>query len=328
LDEKNKIPFAFRLLYLFLAGIICYLYYKKIVEPVNFDAENSINRVLSFQTPKPYQFRMLVPFIFVLFKPLWFISQKTIFIIYDFVIVYLIVIVFHKVLSQYIQNKKAILWLSPVILYPMLWNYIILNQGFMYYDFTSILIFTIGLYFILKEKFGYLLIVFIVGLVNKETIAYLGFAYVFFNYKILFTKKIILNLLLLSAIFVAYKLLLNYLFQNNSGSTVEICFAANKITLKELPYNRVYQKDVFLNFGLLYVPALFIFLTGKWKKFPDRRKVSINLVFLPYLLFGIFIIYFSEIRVYAELIPGVTLLFIVYLSAFKKLNLQPVNDAK
>ena len=231
-------------------------------------------------------------------------------------------------LAEYIQNKKAILWLSPVILYPMLWNYVILNQGFTYYDFTSVLIFTIGLYFILKEKFSYLLIVFVVGLVNKETIAYLGFAFVFFNYQKLFTKKIFLNAALLAVIFVVYKLALNYIFQNNPGSTVEICFAANKITLKELPYNKVYQKDVFLNFGLLYVPVLLLFLTGRWKKFPDRRKVFINLVFLPYLLFGIYIIYFSEIRVYAELIPGVTLLSIVYLSAFQKLNLMPVNDAK
>jgi len=311
--------------YLLLAGVFCFLYYKKIVEPADFSADNSIDRVITFHTWKPYQFRLLVPFIFVLLKPLSFIPQKTVFIVYDFIIVCFIIDVFNKTLTQYIQNKKAILWLSPVILYPMLWNYIILNQGFQFYDFTSVLIFTIGIYFILKEKFTYLLIVFIIGLVNKETIAYLGFAYVFFNYKKMFTKKIILNVLLMSALFVVYKLILNYLFQNNAGSTVEISYDANIYTIKQLPFNRIYQKDIFLNFGLLYVPVLLLFLTGRWKKHPDRRKVYVNLVFLPYLLFGIFIIYFSEIRVYAELIPGISTLFIIYLSAFDKLNLRPVE---
>ncbi len=313
---------------MFLSAVICYLYYKKIVQLCNFNEENSINHVLAFNAPKPYQFRLLVPFIFVLFKPLWFIPQRTIFILYDTLVLYLLVLVFFKVLAEYIKNKKALFWLALLILYPILWNYIILNQGFQYYDFTAILIFTIALYFVLKDKFKYLLVVYVLGLINKETIAYVTFAYVFFNYRTMFTKKIIMNTFLLAVIFFLYKLFLNYVFQNNAGSTVEICYAANLITLKELPFNRVYQKDVFLNFGLLYVPAILLFLTGRIGKFHNKGKVYANLVFLPYLLFGIFIIYFSEIRVYAELIPGVTILFIVYLSSFEKLNLQPVDDSR
>lgn len=133
---------------------------------------------------------------------------------------------------------------------------------------------------------------------------------------------------LLTAIFVAYKLFLNYIFQNNSGAPVEITYKANIYAIEQLPFNRVFQKDVFLNFGLLYVPVLLLFLSGRWKRFPDSRKVYVNLIFLPYLLFGIFIIYFSEIRVYEELIPAVTTLFIIYLSTFDKLNLQPVDDAR
>lgn len=313
------------MLYLLLSGALCYFYYKKIVVAADFSSPNSILSVQSFETVKPYQFRLLVPLIFMLFKPLTFIPEKIIFIIYNVVIVYFIVIVYHKFLSEYFQNRKAILFLAPAILYPILWNYVILNQSFQFYDFTAILIFTLGLYFIVKENFKFLLIVFIVGLINKETIIYLLFAYLLFNYKIIFTKKIILNSLFLSALFLGYKLFLGYVFRNNPGDPFEIGFAVNMKILEDLPHNRIYQKNLMLNFGAIYIFVLLLFITGRWKKFPDRRKTYMNLAFIPYILLGVYITYFTEVRVYTELIPMVTTLFIIYLSTFKKFNIQPIT---
>jgi hypothetical protein len=241
-------------------------------------------------------------------------------------IVYFIVIAYYKLLTEHILNKKAILYLSPIILYPILWNYIILNASFQYYDFTAILIYTIGLYYIVREDFNKLLIVFIIGLINKETIAYLIFAYIFFNYRVIFNRKIILNTLLLSVLFISYKLFLSYIFWNNAGDSFEIGFAVNVEIIKNLPFNRIYQKNLLLNFGPLYV-FIFLFLIGRrWRKYPDKRKVFMNLAFIPYILAGIYITYFTEVRVYTELIPMITTLFVIYLSTFTKLNLQPVGE--
>ena len=53
------------------------------------------------------------------------------------------------------------------------------------------------------------------------------------------------------------------------------------------------------------------------------KLVFVNLAVVPYLLLGIFLIYFTEVRVYAELIPMFTTLFVIYLSTFEKLELKP-----
>ncbi len=308
-----------------MSGALCYLYYKKIVVEADFASPKSILLVQSFETVKPYQFRLLVPLIFMLFKPLTFIPEKIIFMLYNVIILYFLVIVYQKLLSEYFQNKKTVLFLAPVILYPILWNYVILNQSFQFYDFTTILIFTLGLYFIVKENFKLLLVVFIVGLINKETIIYLLFAYLLFNYKTIFTRKIILNSALMVVLFIGYKLFLGYIFRNNAGDPFEIGFTENIEILKVLPHNRIYQKNLALNFGTLYIFILLLFITGRWKKFPDRHKIYMNLAFIPYILLGVYITYFTEVRVYTELIPMVTTLFIIYLSTFKKLNIQPIT---
>ena len=227
MKENKNIPLAFHLFYLFLSAGLCYLYYKKIVESVDFNAPNSINSVASLQTAKPYQFRLLIPFLFMLFKPVTFIPEKIIYIIYDFIIVYLIIVVYCKFLFQYFINKKTGLFLAPVIIYPMLFNYVILNQSFQYYDFTSILLFTLGLYFIVKQNFKWFIISFIVAVINKETAVYLIFAYIFFNYKTIFTKRIIINIFFLVFIFAGYKILLSYVFRNNSGDIFEVGFPVN-----------------------------------------------------------------------------------------------------
>src|SRR5438876_3196392 len=109
LIKEYKIPVVFHVIYLLLSVVICYLYYKKIVEQVNWDAPNSINQVQTFHTMKPYQFRLLIPFIFFLFKPLYsLIGDKTVYILYNIVIVYFIIIDYYKLLTEHIMNKRAI----------------------------------------------------------------------------------------------------------------------------------------------------------------------------------------------------------------------------
>ena len=87
------------------------------------------------------------------------------------------------------------------------------------------------------------------------------------------------------------------------------------------------MKNLGFNFGALYIFVLLLFITGRWKQYPDRRKIFANLAFIPYILLGVFITYFTEVRVYTELIPMVSLLFIIYLSTIRKLNLMPAKKS-
>jgi hypothetical protein len=323
--EPNKIPGGYLFLYLGLSLVLCYLYHKKIVAPFDWNAPNSLNAVASYQTAKPYQFRLLLPLLFDLFRPISALYGKYIYSAFNVVIVFLIQVVYYKLLCGYFRDKKLLLWITPVILYPMLWNFIILNQSFQYYDFTAILLTVFGLYFITRENFTGLIIIFILGVLNKETIGYLGFSYLLYNYKIIFTRKIIINTAILGVIIVGFKLLLNYTFRNNPGDPVEICYNANIQILSELFSNRIMLKHIGLNFGGLYIFVILLFATGKWLRFPNRRLVYVNLAIVPFYIFGIFVTYITEVRVYTELIPMITTLFLIYLSNFKWAGLHPYS---
>lgn len=138
-----------------------------------------------------------------------------------------------------------------------------------------------------------------------------------YNYKIIFTKKIIINTAILGVIFVGVKLYMNYVFRNNPGDPFEIGYYENIRIVKELFSNKTLLKNLALNYGGLYVFVILLFVTGAWLKFPDRRLIYVNLEIVPYYIFGIYITYITEVRVYTELIPMITTLFLIYLSTIK-----------
>jgi len=321
--ESNKIPYGYLGLYLVLSIVICYLYHKKIVAAADWYAPNSLNAVASFNTAKPYQFRLLMPVIFDFFRPLHAVYGKYLYGAWNVAALLLLQVVFYKLLCGYFKNKKYLLWVAPVILYPVLFNYILLNQSFQYYDFTAILLFTVGLYYIMTRNTTAFFIFFVIAIINKETAGYLIFAYMLFNYKELFTREIIRNTAILGVIFTGYKLLLGYIFRANPGDSFEIGYYENIRIVNELFSNKVLLKNLALNFGGLYIFVILLFITGLWKKYPDRRKVFMNLAIVPYYIFGIYITYITEVRVYTELIPMITVLFLIFLSSFKFSGLVP-----
>lgn len=324
--KKAIIPGGFLLIYLVLAAGFCLLYHIKLVATADWNATNSINAVASFETAKPFQFRLLIPMIFTIFKPLLLIYGKYVYSAYNIIIVTALISIFYKLLCHYFKNRRLMLWIAPVILYPMLWNYILLNGSFQYYDFTTILITTLGLYYIVKQNYTGFLIVFIAGLINKETIAYLIFSYALFNYKEIFTAKIILRGAILSLLFIGYKLFLNYIFRDNPGDSFEVGYYENIRIVQNLLSNKILLRNFLLNFGGLYVFVILLFLTGAWLRFPDRRLVLMNLAIVPYYIFGIYITYITEVRVYTELIPMITILFLIYLSNFKNTGFFTVKE--
>jgi hypothetical protein len=325
MSKANKIPLSFHLLYLILAAVLCYIYFLRVIAPADFNSPNSINSVLSFETGKPYQFRLFIPFIFFLLKPLSFIPEKTLFLFFSIVILYGIQLMYYRLLRQYFENNRRLLIIAPVILYTIFFNYVVLNQTLQFYDFTSILICIFGLYFIVKENFPAFVIVFFLGLINKESAAYLIFSYLLFNYKDIFTLRIISRTALLALLIILVKTGLSYIFRSNPGDNIEICVYENIRITKNLFSEWGYLKPVLFNFGALYLFAILLFARGWWRKFPDRRKLLVNLAIVPFYIFGIFITYIVEVRVYTELIPMITTLFLIYLSNFKRSGLVPAQ---
>jgi len=327
-DKKNptsNLQQIVHLSYFLLSFTFCFLYYYKVIKPANFNALSGIDAVLSFSTFKPFQYRLLIPFIYKILSLPGFLPPKVLFLLLSAVIVYFILIVYRLILEEYFPGNKLNVILAVLILYPMTWNYILLNQLFSFYDFSSILFYTLAMYLVLKERFGMLVIVFAIGLINKETIAFIIPAFIFYNYRRIFSKDVIMKSSLLVLIFVLFKGIMFYIFRNNPGNIVEIAIRGNLDMLKNLFQNYIYIKNIFLNFGAMYIFAVLLAVKlFRGLEIPgiSREKIYINYVFVIYLVLGIYIIYFTEVRVYAELMPMLTTLFILYLSTYIKLGIN------
>jgi hypothetical protein len=211
----------------------------------------------------------------------------------------------------------------------MIWNYVLLNEMFQFYDLASVFFYVLGMFLILKDKFWLLLVTLALGVLNKETAVYLILAFVLYNYKNIFTKTIILKTFLLSMVFLIIKGILMYIFRNNPGAVVESTSWYNFQLVNLFFESHLYAKDLLLCFGGMYFFVIALFVSGKWRKLNTvnaRGKIYMHLGFIPYLIMGVNIVYFLEARVYGELIPMITTLFVIYLSTFEKLNFRPVDD--
>ena len=311
-----------------LAATFCFFYYQKIVSNTDFSNVSGIQSVLGFNAPKPFQFRLLIP---ILFMPFQSLPQKPLLMLLNTAFVYLTVLFFFLFINRMLKNSSVNYFLAPIILFPMAWYYILLNQSFLYYDMAAVFFFTAGLYFIASGNFKYLIIIFILGLINKESAVYLIFSFLLFNYKSIFTKEIILKTVLLGIIFIIIKGALTYIFRNNPGDNFEIGYYTNVFIFSNLFHEHVFMKNLSLSFGGLYIFVILLFVTGRYKIFAkdfDSRFFMMTLSFIPYLIAGIYMIYFTETRVYAELIAPVTTLFIIYLATIKSLNLMPYEGGK
>jgi hypothetical protein len=130
-------------------------------------------------------------------------------------------------------------------------------------------------------------------------------------------------------IFLAGKTILYFIFKSNPGDPFEICIYGNQRILSNLFTNHIYAKNIFLNFGGLYIFIILLFATGRVKRFysvSGRKKVYIYLTIIPFLILGIFVIYFSEVRVYSELMPMVSTLFLIYIGTGRKLQFKFIKN--
>jgi hypothetical protein len=312
-----------------LSVTFCFLYYINIVKPADFNDYRGINPVSVFEAANPFQYRILIPLLYRLMSACGIFPQKILLTLLNIVILYLTLVFFSMLLNSYFHNKTKNSIIALSIFYPMTWNYILLNEVFQYYDLCAVLIFTMGMYFIIRENFKLLLLTFIIGILNKESAVFLIFAYAFYKYKALFTKKIIMNLFLLSAVFIAIKALFFILFRHNPGGMIEPKFSGNIEILSSIFQNMIFTKNLLLNFGGLYVFIILMFVTGRWKNSShsdNKGLLYMNFTIIPFFIVGAFTLNFHEVRVYSELIPMVTILFLIYVSTYKELNIIPANN--
>jgi hypothetical protein len=254
-------------MYLLLSITFCFLYFHKFVVDEDFYRtgwQSGIYTILAFNAPKYAQFRLLFPIIFKIIAVITHIGNKSIFFILIIGQTYIILEIFYRILNEYFIDKTINSLLAPFILYPMVWNYIILNDFYLYYDYTSLLLILLSLLLILRRKNLWLILVFLIGNFNHNSIAFVIVMYILYNYKKLFTKETIIVTLSLTIIFVALKIFFHFWLVSNAEDFA-VFGAKRNIQLLTISTPYYLTRDFIFIFGSLHLFAL-INNKNKWKQ--------------------------------------------------------------
>lgn len=315
--------------YLLISVTFCYLYYHKFITDADFygaDSSGGIYAVLKYQAIKPIQYRLLIPFIFKAISIVKIMPDKALFFVLTIGLTYFTLLAFYFLLSSYFLSKAHNCWLSPIIIYPMIWNYIIMNGQFFYMDFSVLLIIVLGFYFIVTRQYNFLLLIFLLGVLNHPSVGYLIIAFLLFNYNKLLKVRTIFYSLAMALIYVGYYSLMDRIFKNTEGYFVIFNLYRNLSMFAELK-RHIVARDLLLNFGGLHFFVLIFFLSGQWRKYRGPL-LYVNLVIIPYVISVVVSFSIEEIRNYIAVIPFIMILSLIFLSTFENSFLKPVPALK
>lgn len=316
--------------YFMISFTLCYIYYHKFIGKADFFSPTSsgaIYAVLSGEAIKPIQFRMLIPLLYKALQSVIYlfgeIPDKAIFFLLTIFLCYLILFSFYMLLCEYFKGRAMNCWLASVIIYPMIWNFIIMNGQFFYMDFSILLIIILGFYAIVSEKYNWLLVIFLLGVINHPSVGYLIPAFLIYNYRRLFKFKTILYTSLMCVLYIGIYKFMDIYFKGTEGYFIIYNLPRNLSMIHILPLH-IIVRDLLFNFGGLHIFALILFFSGAWKKFRGPM-LYINLVAIPYVLSVLVNFSIEEIRNYITIIPFVLILTLLFLSSFENSFLKPVE---
>jgi len=226
-----------------------------------------------------------------------FITEYIVAVIYMWLFLIGFVYAFRKLLIEVYNSPD---WFTNSVSFAALLALPPMFQYYSYiYDFPTLFLFTLGLFFLKKQKWNYFLLLFFISCFNKETTILLTLIFAIHFYKSdnvnrKFYYQLITAQLL---IFISIKILLYILFLDNPGGFVEF----HLLDRNYLIFNG-YSLITFVVW-LIIIIATF----SKWKVKPKFLKDALWIA-LPLVIFTLFLGFLDELRDYYEVFPIVLLL--------------------
>jgi hypothetical protein len=232
------------------------------------------------------------------------------------VILWSAVYLFFRRLCSNFNISMTYTWL---IWYPLFWNFIITGGEKFYYSYDALatLIMILGYLSLIKKRYVIYYILFILGCFNKETTIFLMPFFVlhriYISSDVYYLKdklRISLHIAIQIAIWIFIKYLLLLIFKNNYGQNIHLNIFENILLLMKFSNLGV----MLMNLGGLWLPAIL----GLWLIKPNTliKSLLIGVIFFSFgALIGGRV---TEIRVFSEIIPFVTICAIYYISSIIK----------
>jgi hypothetical protein len=189
-----------------------------------------------------------------------------------------------------------------------------------FYDFSHLLLFTLGLYYLYKQNWLAYSIVFALGILNKETMA-LQMVIFFIYYLDVMTRRLFIKLLVGQAlIFIIIKVSLYLVFINNPGIFVEEHLLRN-LNYLSVPANyfrfEIPLKGMLMPFminipwprglNVIMFGLLIYFIVYAWRSKPlflRKSTAYFGISLILAMLWG----YINELRAYYDFLPIVYIL--------------------
>jgi hypothetical protein len=175
-------------------------------------------------------------------------------------------------------------------------------RAFMLYDIPGLFFTTACLYFLLKERWGWYYLCFLLAAVNKESSVFLITVFLFMYFGKYASRRLALHVLAQALIWSAVFLSLFLLYRHNPGDVFEFALVRNLLAWK-VAYGLIGGLQM-ITYG-----ALLFFALLSWKERPRVvRRMFLGLT--PLFLMSLFVGYIEELRVYYEIFPVIMLLLL------------------
>lgn len=259
---------------------------------------------------RPYVYRILTPFIVRIFSNVLNISPflSAVFIMFVTMLgaLWLILALSKIFLPQY-PHLFAIL--APLGLIPFL-----LEQRYIY-DFPTLFLFTLALFYLAKRKFYHYIMAFVLATFSKETSLFLLIFFVI-QFRKMERKQFLLLIFVQVTLYTLIRLALILIFNNNSGSLLEFHLYDHLKAYLHRPINAIV-----LFFAIISLMGVSVFHSTNRSDFVQNSLLAIGgPTLLLYFFFGVPF----EVRIFLESYPSmflaVSLATISFLSRFAKVE--------
>lgn len=257
----------------------------------------SLESLTALRGATPYQYRVLLPLLARGIQAVTPLSIITVYAALTFVFVFVLLLAWREYLRPVFGDSAEVYALA--MLYPLLWNYVVVS-GFRYpWDVPAIAFFAVGLVLLRRDDWRFYYLAFFFACLNRETSCFLVLAFALLQWRLISTWRWLLHIAAQSAIWLAVKLILTRAFLHNPGEKVfENHLAGNLDFVARMLRHPLDSLDwTLLTFGWML-----ILITLGWRKVPaDWKRL---LLIAPPFLSGMMVVGdFGQIRIHNELVP-------------------------
>ena len=215
---------------------------------------------------------------------------------------FLLMVAYRRYLENFLAPGFAIL-ASFSIVFPLIWNYCLLNSIYYPFDIPAILFFVLGCHFMYRRNWLAYYITLGLALLNRDTSAFLVFVFAFTGYGNIPRRKLAVHLIAQAAMWWGIKALMLAVMPGSEVIFTQGFLTHNLGTIRNMLTTPGNALTDWVKVPLAFGGSLLV-LPWVWRRQPEFLKRTL-LVIIPFVVVVLFKTVIEEVRVYGELVPVV-----------------------